>query len=62
MIKNENEENKEYKENKGNKEIKKTKMKSHPKIATSFVSLSWWGMPKNEKQKWKINNQDLTRI
>ena len=37
-------------------------MKSHPKIATSFVSLSWWGMPKNEKQKWKINDQDLTRI
>ena len=47
---------KEDKDNKGNKEIKKikkTKMKSHPKIATSFVSLSWWGMPKNEKQKWK---------
>ena len=58
MIKNENKEKKckEDKENKGNKEIKKikkTKMKSHPKIATSFVSLSWWGMPKNEKQKWK---------
>ena len=44
------------------RKIKKTKMKSHPKIVTSIVSLSWWGMPKNEKQKWKINNQDLTRI
>ena len=33
------------------KKIKKTKMKSHPKIVTSIVSLSWWGIPKNEKQK-----------
>ena len=44
-------ENKENKENKEIKKIKKTKMKSHPKIATSFVSLSSWGIPKNEKQK-----------
>ena len=45
---------KKYRENKENKEIKKlkkTKMKSHPKIVTSIVSLSWWGIPKNEKQK-----------
>ena len=37
------------------RKIKKTKMKSHPKIATSFVSLSSWGIPKNEKQKQNKN-------
>ena len=32
-------------------------MQSHPKTATSFVSLSWSGIPKNGKQ----NENKLTR-